>query len=119
MVTKSSDGNFGLGGNRLNGMGGIPRLYFLRDTFHYDDLVPFLGAVASRNTVNIATFLHDGQETASAFVNGVTKATQSGEPTMKAAAVKGFSGGHLACRCGHRTRTTPATSPRSLSTTEC
>ena len=96
LVTKSPDGNFGLGGNGLNGMGGIPRLYLLRDTFHYDDLVPFLGAVANRNAASIAAFVHDGQETASAFVNGVANATRGGELTMKAPVVKGFAGGHLA-----------------------
>ncbi len=96
LVTKSPDGNFGLGGNQFNGMGGIPRLYFLRDTFHYNELVPFLGAVANSSAASIAAFVHDGDETASAFVNGVAKATQGGEPTLKTPVVKRFAGGHLA-----------------------
>ena len=96
LMTKSPDGNFGLGGNQFNGMGGIPRLYFLRDTYHYNELVPFLGTVTNSSAASIAAFVHDGDETATAFVNGIVKATQGGESKIKAPVVKRFAGGHLA-----------------------
>jgi hypothetical protein len=53
----------------------------------------FLGAATNSGAASIATFVHDGNET---FVNGIVRAPQGGEPTIKAPMVKRFAGGHLA-----------------------
>ena len=59
MVARSTDLQFGFGGNAINGSGGIPRLYVTRGSLHFDVLrgIP-TGASAGKATIN--TYVYDG-----------------------------------------------------------
>ena len=91
MVTQSSMPGFGICGNGLNGGGGRPRLYLTRSSFRYDVLDKGLSPRVPDDAPAISTFMHDGQETISAYVNGKSKGRLSGLPV-----VPEFGGGNLA-----------------------
>jgi len=91
MVTQSADSEFGLCGNALSGSGGLPRLYLMRSAFFYDVLDKPVAVSADRGVAALTTFQHDGQSTASAWLNGLPRGTRSDLPVTKQ-----FGGGHLA-----------------------
>jgi len=90
-VTQSSDGSFGICGNGLSGTGGMPRLYLTRSAFRYDVLNKPLSLRVAPGVAAITTFVHDGEQTISAYLNGASKGSVSGLPV-----VPEFGGGHLA-----------------------
>ncbi len=91
MVSKSSDGGFGLGGNGTNGCGGIPRLYMTRHNFSYNILSGAAGTTKS-DAVEITTFVHNGKDGTAIYTNG-QKAGEKSDPQLKP--VKSFGGGCL------------------------
>jgi len=90
MVTRSSDQQFGFGGNALSGSGGVPRLYVTRGSLHFDVLrgIP-TGAPAGRAAIN--TYIYDGQ-LLQTWVDGKSRGRREQE---EAVATFG-SGGHFA-----------------------
>ena len=86
MVTRSSDQQFGFGGNALSGSGGVPRLYVTRGSLHFDVLrgIP-TGAPAGRAAIN--TYMYDGK-LLQTWVDGIARGRrEQGE------AVATFGGG--------------------------
>ena len=90
MVTQSDDPCFGLSGNSLSASGGVPRLYLTRRGMTYDALVNVVRLGTPDGDAAIATFMHDGNSTAMAYLNGVVVGTRSDLPV-----VAEFGGGHL------------------------
>ena len=91
MLTRADTTAFGICGNGLNGGGGIPRLYLTRGYFRYDVLDRGISTRSLDTATTISTFMHDGHETISAYVNGVAAGRLAGFPV-----VPKFGGGHLA-----------------------
>lgn len=91
LLTSAADPLFGACGNALNGNGGIPRLYLLREAFTYNASSLPLGVAPL--VPAIQTYTHDGVDTVAAYVNGTRTGTASGAAY---AAVGRFGGGHLA-----------------------
>ena len=90
MVTVSSHNNFGLSGNGKNGAGGMPRLYLERRGISYNILDTVIIST-SRGAVETTTFSHDGNSTATVYLNGSIAGSSS-----EANAVSSFgNGGHL------------------------
>ncbi len=89
MVSRSPDGNFGIGGNGLNGGGGKPRLYLLRNAISYGNFLDVLTWTSTAD-VEVTTFVHDGVETVSTYLNSVLQGIQD-----DAIVVKNFGGGNL------------------------
>ncbi len=92
LLTRSDDPDFGVGGNALNGGGGIPRLYLKRGAFNYDRLADPVLVGAAPGGVALAVYQHDGRNTASARVGGRPTGRRDDMPVVKAFG----SGGHLA-----------------------
>ena len=91
MVTASDDDSFGLCGNALNGGGGIPRLYLTRWSMIHDALQNATKVAAPTGVAAITSYAHDGDRTATTWVDGVLNHTRSDIPV-----VTEFGGGHLA-----------------------
>jgi len=92
MVCRSQDTEFGLTGNSLNGVGGVPRLYLMRRGMTFNATT--LGLGADDTTGALLTFTHDGQQTVSVGQDGRTIASQA---APEFAAVEAYgSGGNLA-----------------------
>ncbi len=83
MVSRAPEGSFGLGGNADNGGGGVPRAYFQRSSLSYGGL-DSLTWTSGTNAAEITTFAHDGVETVTSFVNGVSQGAQDGTDTVSA-----------------------------------
>ena len=91
LVTRAEDPLFGACGNALNGNGGIPRLYLMRDGFTYHASSVHIGTVP--NEPAILSYTHDGVDTIAAWLNGTRGASASGP---EYAPVGRFGGGHFA-----------------------
>ena len=91
LVTRAEDPLFGACGNALNGNGGIPRLYLMRDGFTYHASSVHIGTVP--NEPAILSYTHDGADTIAAWLNGTRGAAASGP---EYAPVGRFGGGHFA-----------------------
>jgi len=91
MVSQAEPGAFGICGNGFTGSGGDPRLYLSRTGYRYDVLNRPIPIRVAANQPAITTYMHDGTETTSAYLNGHLQGTLSGLP-----AVESFGGGHLA-----------------------
>jgi hypothetical protein len=90
MVTRSDDNLFGMCGNALNGNGGTPRLYLMRESLVYNASRLPLGATAVAAV--LSCYSHDGRHTAGAWLHG-RWFTASGDGIK---AVGRFGGGNLA-----------------------
>lgn len=90
MVTQSDDNVFGACGNALNGNGGTPRLYLMREGLAYNASRLPLGTAA--DTAALLCYTHDGRHAAGAWLQG-RPATASGDGFK---AVGRFGGGNLA-----------------------
>ncbi len=90
MVARSSDLQFGFGGNALSGSGGIPRLYVTRGSLHFDVLrgIP-TGAPAGKAAIN--TYVYDGDQLQT-WVDGKPRGRREQKETVAAFG----SGGHSA-----------------------
>ena len=90
MVARSSDLQFGFGGNALSGSGGVPRLYVTRGSLHFDVLrgIP-TGAPAGKAAIN--TYVFDGDQIQT-WVDGKPR----GRREQKQAVTTLGSGGHIA-----------------------
>lgn len=90
MVARSSDLQFGFGGNALSGSGGIPRLYLTRGSLHFDVLrgIP-TGAPAGKAAIN--TYVYDGDQLQT-WVDGKPRGRREQKETVAAFG----SGGHFA-----------------------
>ena len=91
LVTCAEDPLFGVCGNALNGNGGVPRLYLMRDGFTYHASGVQVGTLP--NEPAIAAYTHDGADAIAVWLNGTRAAAASGP---EYAAVGRFGGGHLA-----------------------
>ena len=91
LVTRAEDPLFGACGNALNGNGGIPRLYLIRDGFTYHASTAHIGTVP--NEPAILSYTHDGADAIAAWLNGTRAAAASGP---EYAPVGSFGGGHWA-----------------------
>lgn len=90
MVTRSDDNTFGACGNSLNGNGGVPRLYLMRESLAYNASRLPLNATAG--AAALLCYTHDGQHTVGAWLQG-SLVRASGERFQ---AVGRFGGGNLA-----------------------
>jgi hypothetical protein len=91
LVMQSGDPHFGISGNSLSGLGGIPRLYLTRSSYTYNNLRDRVIVGVDGNAPAIVAYQHDGDSTASAWVNGLLTGQRQGFR-----AVESFGGGHLA-----------------------
>jgi hypothetical protein len=91
MVTRSPDSSFGISGNHLDGSGSSDRLYLQRNCFVYGSMEDRVTIRSRPKDLEVTTYVHDGVETISAFLNGVLQGSEPHNPVMPA-----IGEGHLA-----------------------